>query len=107
VTRRMWLVVLTVALALSVGFTVGYVVRGPSEADSASAETQPAVVIVPTVLGMLQAEAQSVIEEAGLVFEIRFQANQAVATGQVFQQEPPGGVRVGPGTIISVVVAQT
>ena len=105
-TQRTWVVVLAVALALSVGFTAGYVVRGSSDAAPPAVDRPVAAVSVPNVVGLAAADATSVVEAAGLSVQIRVRADQVEPSGVVLEQTPPPGVRVPPGTVVNVVVSE-
>jgi hypothetical protein len=105
VTLKMWCLVLAVALSLSVGFTAGYMVRGPSEAPPASTDQPIGVVSVPSVLGLAREEALSVLEATGLDIGIQLRSDPAAPRGVVVQQDPPPGVRVPQGTQITIVVS--
>lgn len=59
---------------------------------------------VPNVLGLSQADATDTLENAGLRVRITF-ATSSNTTGLVIRQTPDPGVRVGAGSVVTVVVS--
>ncbi len=60
---------------------------------------------VPYVLDMTQAEAVSLIVEAGLTVEVNFQYSEAIASGYVISQEPSGDEFLAAGDPVCIVVS--
>jgi penicillin-binding protein 1A len=95
----------------------GYVVRqvpGPgarvptgSPVTLEVAAAPPALVTVPDVLGLTEADARTAIAGAGLAVRVRVEAEPpgpgaAERRGRVWRQSPPAGSRVEPGSTVTV-----
>ncbi|HXI30252.1 MAG TPA: PASTA domain-containing protein, partial [Vicinamibacterales bacterium] len=66
----------------------------------------PALVTVPNVVNLTQANAQSAIVGAGLTAGGITNANSnTVAAGSVISQNPAGGASVAPGTAVALVIS--
>ncbi len=59
----------------------------------AYALTRPEQVLVPTVIGENQAEAEAILEDAGFEVAVRSVPNDAKPEGTVLEQDPPAGRR--------------
>ena len=59
---------------------------------------------VPDVLGLQEAEAESQIEEAGLLFNVE-EEDSDLPEGQVIEQSPAGGSEVKKGSAVEVTVS--
>ncbi|MEX0667202.1 MAG: PASTA domain-containing protein, partial [Acidimicrobiia bacterium] len=70
-----------------------------------SAGTEP--VLVPSVIGMSQEEAEAAIVEAGLaVGTVTTRPDTEAPAGEVIEQAPLSGVELPPGTAIDLVVSE-
>jgi len=64
-------------------------------------------VTVPELVGMMQAQAESAIVEAGLtVGAVTQEGSDTAQTGEVISQYPAAGIHVTPGTAVDFVFAQ-
>jgi hypothetical protein len=71
-----------------------------------TAGAPPAAVIVPNIVGLTQAGAQTTITGAGLTVGAVTTANSAtVPAGQVISQTPASGVSVAPGSAVAFLVS--
>jgi beta-lactam-binding protein with PASTA domain/tRNA A-37 threonylcarbamoyl transferase component Bud32 len=61
---------------------------------------------VPSVINQLQADAEAALTERDLVPEVQLIDNENFAAGVVFEQDPPGGSKVEPGTTVIIRVSQ-
>lgn len=75
-------------------------------AVSSGAAPAPATVAVPKVTGLTQASALSALSSAGLGSQVVQSFSTSAAKGTVFQQWPPAGSKVAPGTPVAVVVSE-
>jgi eukaryotic-like serine/threonine-protein kinase len=74
----------------------------------ASADQPPPVtdlVAVPNVVGMTEAEAATLLREAGFRVELRSQASEEVPEGVVISTTPPGGTELSPNEPVLVYVS--
>lgn len=78
-------------------------VRPGSVVQASTIIGPPALVSVPDVTGRTMAEARNILEREGLVVELEGTARD---TGYVRAQSPSPGVRVRPGTRVSLTVAR-
>jgi len=93
-----WLVGLGVVLALLIGGWLAY--------DSIQRQLQGAeTVAVPYVVGIPQANAESLIQNKGLVPNVHRVANADVEEGVVFNQSPTEGTRVDKETVVRIDVS--
>jgi eukaryotic-like serine/threonine-protein kinase len=93
-----WLIGLGVVLALLIGGFLAY--------DSIQRQLQGAeTVAVPYVVGIPQANAESLIQDKGLVPNVHRVANADVEEGVVFNQSPTEGTRVDKETVVRIDVS--
>jgi eukaryotic-like serine/threonine-protein kinase len=93
-----WLIGLGVVLALLIGGFLAY--------DSIQRQLQGAeTVAVPYVVGIPQANAESLIQDKGLVPNVHRVANGDVEEGVVFNQSPTEGTRVDKETVVRIDVS--
>src|SRR6188472_2098328 len=88
-----WLVGLGLLLALLVA---GLFLWGPIRDSLQGSET----VAVPYVVGIPQANAENLIQNAGLVPQVHRVSNSDVAEGTVFAQSPTEGTKVDKETVV-------
>jgi len=81
-----------VALAL---FALSTVLSGDGSGD----------VEVPRVVGLPVAEAEGLLLDAELLVDVVREANETVAEGVVFEQDPPAGARVGTRSTVRLTVS--
>ena len=63
---------------------------------------------VPDIVGMQLAEARVVLNQQGLrLGQVAFQDMEDIPVGEVMSQEPPGLVRVAPGSPVTLIVSGT
>ena len=93
-----WLVGLGLVLAVLVG---AWLARGWI-GDQVSGSDQ---VAVPYVLGIPQANAENLIQERGLVPQVRRVSNSDVPEGTVFAQKPTEGAKVDKQTLVRIDVS--
>ncbi|MDX6636673.1 MAG: eukaryotic-like serine/threonine-protein kinase [Solirubrobacterales bacterium] len=62
------------------------------------------ITTVPSVVGELQAQAQTDITAAGLKARVT-QQSSALPAGQVIQQSPGGGAQARPGSVVAITVS--
>ncbi|MCA9409399.1 MAG: PASTA domain-containing protein, partial [Candidatus Omnitrophica bacterium] len=68
---------------------------------------QPVMVTMPNIIGLDEAQAIQVLNEAGLDFAVIRQENESVNEGTVFGQDPAAGTEVNQGVAaIAVLVAK-
>ena len=60
---------------------------------------------VPNVVGLTQSAAVTAIQAANLIATVTFQTSTTVAAGIVISQDPVGGVKVAPGSAVTIVVS--
>jgi len=78
----------------------------PNSAVSFTVSLGPALVTVPSVVGLAQAAAQSTITGAGLTVGAITNANSAtVPAGSVISQTPTAGASVAPSSAVALVVS--
>ena len=66
----------------------------------------PSAVVVPDVVGLAQAAAESAIVDAQLVIgTVGTASSDAVPEGHVISQQPAGGASVAPGVSVSLVIS--
>jgi hypothetical protein len=101
-TRRIVVVALLVVLLASLGIALA-LTTSPNKPRSP--QSAPAVVTVPNVLGTSQAQAESVLQAAGLsVGEVQT-ASSTVRQGLVLSQSPQVGARMPRGSKTSLTVS--
>ncbi|HEX5028995.1 MAG TPA: Stk1 family PASTA domain-containing Ser/Thr kinase [Gaiellaceae bacterium] len=93
-----WLVGLGLLLALLVA---GLFLWGPIRDSLQGSET----VAVPYVVGIPQANAENLIQNAGLVPQVHRVSNSDVAEGTVFAQTPTEGTKVDKETVVRIDVS--
>jgi len=93
-----WLVGLGLLLALLVA---GLFLWGPIRDSLQGSET----VAVPYVVGIPQANAENLIQNAGLVPQVHRVSNSDVAEGTVFAQSPTEGTKVDKETVVRIDVS--
>jgi beta-lactam-binding protein with PASTA domain len=71
---------------------------------SNGAAPKPATTPVPNVVGKTQSAAISALSSAGLKYRV-LQEYNAATKGNVFQQAPPAGSQVAPGTEVAIAVS--
>jgi serine/threonine-protein kinase len=64
-----------------------------------------AQVAMPTVIGKTEAEANTILREAGLRVTKREEANESNEAGKVIKQEPDPGVKVKKDTAVTITVS--
>jgi beta-lactam-binding protein with PASTA domain len=78
----------------------------PSSAVAYTVSLGPALVTVPSVVGLLQSAAQSTITGAGLTLGAITNANSAtVPAGAVISQNPVAGAAVAPSSTVAMVIS--
>jgi len=98
--RKGWLPALTVLLAVSIGFSAGYLVRGSHTTQTPTAVTS--VAVVPNVLGMTGADATAALEAQGFTVATVLAFSNAVPLGAAVAQDPAAGTNVRRGSQIVV-----
>jgi eukaryotic-like serine/threonine-protein kinase len=63
-------------------------------------------VAVPDVVGLVQAEAETTIENAGLKVTVQEKEDATVPAGQVLSQDPASGKQVDKGSTVTIVVSK-
>src|SRR5204862_3828086 len=82
------------------------VVLGHTQADVQIGSPPPPTVLVPNVVGQMQAAATSAITSAGLTLgTVTMQSSTTVAPGNVISQSPAAGTRVASGLAVNLVVS--
>jgi beta-lactam-binding protein with PASTA domain len=105
--RRLW-VLLAIVAAVLAAIAVGLVVwssTGGGGAPTPTATTA-AEVQVPDVVGRTEAEAISILRQAGLEPLVLPRESSDVPEGEVMAQRPPAGQTVPEGTTIEIEVSQ-
>lgn len=120
VRRRRWLLpalIIGVALAVVLGVIAVVVAStssphsptGPSTATSAPPTAEPssvsALVLVPSVVGELEANAVAQLEGAGLTVKIHAVKDTAAPPGRVVMQAPAAASKVLPGSTVQLRIA--
>lgn len=77
----------------------------PTSAVPTTVGTTRAVVAVPPLVGLSEAAATGLLEQLGLVPELRFEASDEPA-GTVLATEPEEGAELTPGDVVVLVVAE-
>jgi beta-lactam-binding protein with PASTA domain len=105
----------TVSTEYSSSVAAGYVIsQDPTVGTSVTSGHLVSIVIslgtepisVPDVVSMLQADAETAIESAGLVVgTISTAYSDTVAAGYVISQDPNAGILVAPGSSINIVIS--
>src|SRR5262249_59390910 len=93
-----WLVGAGILLALLTG---AWLARNAIEDQLQGSET----VAVPYVVGIPQANAESLIQNAGLIPQVRRVSNSDVPEGTVFAQKPTEGTKVDKQTVVRIDVS--
>ena len=65
----------------------------------------PTTVEVPNVVGKTQAEAQTLLSNAGLNVNVSQQSSATVPKDQVMSQNPSAGIKVAIGTTVTITVS--
>src|SRR5438046_5188126 len=82
------------------------VVLGHTQADVQIGSPPPPTVLVPNVVGQMQAAATSAITSAGLTLgTVTMQSSTTVASGNVISESPADGTRVAKGSAVNLVVS--
>src|SRR5437762_5273043 len=82
------------------------VVLGHTQADVQIGSPPPPTVLVPNVVGQMQAAATSAITSAGLTLgTVTMQSSTTVAPGNVISQSPAAGTSVASGLAVNLVVS--
>src|SRR5213079_3103718 len=82
------------------------VVLGHTQADVQIGSPPPPTVLVPNVVGQMQAAATSAITSAGLTLgTVTMQSSTTVAPGNVISESPAAGTRVASGLAVNLVVS--
>src|SRR5947207_2994372 len=93
-------------LGVPVSVVHSRVVMGHTQADVQIGSPPPPTVLVPNVVGQMQAAATSAITSAGLtVGTVTMQSSTTVASGNVISESPTAGTRVASGSAVSLVVS--
>ncbi|MBX9243437.1 PASTA domain-containing protein, partial [Actinotalea ferrariae] len=98
--KRRWVVWVLVAVALASIIGIAILLTNGGQGDE-----EPTAVEVPGVVGMEEAAARQLIEDAGLVFERVAEASTEVDEGLVIRTDPTEGEEVEPGGAVQVVVS--
>jgi hypothetical protein len=77
----------------------------PSAAPTTGSPSVPAQVVVPRLVGLDSATAQSILDTLGLRYRITARPDPSARPGTVLETDPPEGSVVREGTPITVVVA--
>lgn len=77
----------------------------PSAAPTTVSPSAPAQVVVPRLVGLDSATAQSILDTLGLSYRITARPDPGAQPGTVLETDPPEGSVVREGTPITVVVA--
>jgi beta-lactam-binding protein with PASTA domain/tRNA A-37 threonylcarbamoyl transferase component Bud32 len=99
--RRRWLPWLVVALLLAAAAVAGWYVF--SQIQDQLAANEP--VAVPLVVGLKEANAVKLIEDAGLNPKVERSANPDVVKGRVMSQNPDAGTRIQKGDRVTLLVS--
>jgi serine/threonine-protein kinase len=97
-SRRFGYMLLTLAV-IAVFAVVGVLVANLLSSDG------PKPVSVPSVIGKTQAQAKTLLQDAGLKAEFTRQASDDVAEGRVIDQSPDAKQSVDPGSTVDVTVS--
>lgn len=62
-------------------------------------------IVVPVLVGRPEAEARTLLTDAGLGVQLRYERSQFAARGTVMSQDPVAGARVAHGSTIELVIA--
>src|SRR5205807_70838 len=93
-------------LGVPVSVVHSRVVMGHTQADVQIGSPPPPTVLVPNVVGQMQAAATSAISGAGLtVGTVTMQSSTTVAAGSVISESPTAGTMVAVGSAVSLVVS--
>ncbi|HEU4424616.1 MAG TPA: PASTA domain-containing protein [Pilimelia sp.] len=77
----------------------------PAPTTKPPGTTAPAAIPVPPVVGLPAADAQTALSSVGLVYRLEFRPSETAPPGTVIASDPPPGVRVPPGSEITLVIA--
>nr|WP_307844964.1 Stk1 family PASTA domain-containing Ser/Thr kinase [Actinotalea solisilvae] len=98
--NRRWVVWVLVAVALAAVAGIVYLLtQGTGDTE------EPTTVEVPNVVGMDEAAARQLVEDADLVFERGTEASTTVEEGFVIRTDPESGEEVDAGSTVQVVVS--
>jgi len=93
-------------LGVPVSVVHSRVVMGHTQADVQIGSPPPPTVLVPNVVGQMQAAATSAIISAGLTLgTVTMQSSTTVAPGNVISQSPAAGTSVASGLAVNLVVS--
>jgi PASTA domain len=104
--RRILILALAIA-SLGIGFTGGYLIRGPKN-PVARGSVMPSpgrVTTVPDIVGLNLAAALQNLQAAGLAADITAYRQRDKARGLVISQSPQNPMRVAEGTAVVVGVS--
>ena len=101
--RRMTGRVVAILLAAVAGLALSLVALG-DDLSSGNGISLPRVE-VPSVKGLDLPATHRRLEALGFVVDVKFQPNEVVPKGQVFNQEPPQRARSEQGAVISVIAS--
>ena len=78
----------------------------PGTAVALTVSSGPALVNVPSVVGMTQANAETMLTGQGLVLgSLLSQYSNVIVAGSVVSQSPPASTAVAPGTAVNLVIS--
>ena len=93
-------------LGVPVSVVHSRVVMGHTQADVQIGSPPPPTVLVPNVVGQMQAAATSAIISAGLTLgTVTMQSSTTVAPGNVISESPAAGTSVASGLAVNLVVS--
>ena len=101
--RRMTGRVIVILLAVAVGLALA-LMAAVDDLSNGDDIVLPRVE-VPSVRGLDLAATHRRLEDLGFVVDVKFQPNEVVPKGQVFNQEPPQRARSEQGSVISVIAS--
>ena len=78
----------------------------PGTAVALTVSSGPALVNVPSVVGMTQANAETMLTGQGLVLgSLLSQYSNVIVAGSVVSQSPPASTAVAPGTAVNMIIS--
>lgn len=78
----------------------------PPTTDATKRPTVPETVEVPATRMISLAEARASLDRRGFEYRIRYETDATQPPGVVLDSEPPEGMEVLPGTVVTLVVAR-
>jgi hypothetical protein len=105
--RSRVLLSISLALAVGLGFTAGYVVHrgGHPQNQSPYRPAAAAIVTVPALRGMTQSDAKASLAAAGLAVQVVQVPSATIPKGGIVAVAPAPGSRVRAGTVIDLSVS--